>query len=861
MKHILTTLLLAFAFTASGQNTNLQQKYNLPVFASQALSKTYTTTTAASGKYPGFVTWMKWKGATDAEILSVNEVAAAWDNEVWATDGYVAGNVNSAYPQNGCQSRANIDASGIFYAKTNIPLILAFGTYTGGGTGNYTETTTANGGPGSTGGTCIAIDHSTWLKRIFPDRNAMQSASWGDESFNGYSESFTVRGFRLEGGMDNKVHDSSFQSSGIAIWDSGETSTVEKCFASNFNDAGFHNVRGTPSIFYACSAFSNRRYGFWLDGSSLATIVLIGPSGDDNGFGDGTPGALIGGGPGYGREGGGTLSIISAKNESDNVAGRMKGKQRFLDLTGAWNVAVNGVQVYTATPLQEAIAIDWQGFNGSLDVRGMNLINYTNFAKLTSNGKVRAIKSPGNYTPFSAVTNESGFLWASRDLGQGTITPPVDPGPIDPGPVDPPPTGSSSYTGGPFTVNTSTFYVPVNVSKVTKAVFTFKPTSLAYGRILGTGPSLPSLQLYPNGYMYYAGQSVSDIRAVVGKTQTITATLPSINVTGLFQTDASQGGAQQGQFDKVELMGSTATVPPVVVPPVTPPPVTHPTGMVRKIKGINCANGEQFAVAKGFQTAVDALHVTLMRWPGGTVANTYHNADLSTMVSISKASKVDVLWVANVNDGTTAELLAALAAFKSAGVNVVGIELGNECYLKKWQDAFPTVQDYITKCKTFISALDASPYADIPVGIVAAPSADMKDPDSNGTGTDRLNSWNPAVLNAGIGDAVIVHAYASTATVANFLGYASDHFNYVSTISKKPVWVTEYNLLGAEQSPAQSAFIGDMLTMMRNDPNVQFACVHNLAAAGSNNNAITITGSAKKPVAVLTPMGLQLGKE
>ena len=99
------------------------------------------------------------------------------------------------------------------------------------------------------------------------------------------------------------------------------------------------------------------------------------------------------------------------------------------------------------------------------------------------------------------------------------------------------------------------------------------------------------------------------------------------------------------------------------------------------------------------------------------------------------------------------------------------------------------------------------------------------------------------MLNAGIGDAMVVHAYASTATVANFLSYASDHFNYVSTISKKPVWVTEYNLLGAEQSAAQSAFIGDMLTMMRNDLNVQFACVHNLAAAGSNNNAITWSAS------------------
>lgn len=427
----LRTLLLAsiFAFgTVHGQTINLLKDYSLRVFQNPPLKDTYTIAQAKS-KYPNYWTWMTYHGATDAQCMSVDEAAVAWNEAVWKTDGYVAGNVGGAWPKDGNTSRAIIDASGIYYISTQVPLTISMGQYIGAGTGNYTELTTANGGPGTTGGTRIAIDHAGWLKDIFPARNAIQSASWGDNSFYGYSESFVVRGFRLEGGMDNKAHDPSFESSGIAIWDSGETSRVEYVFASNFNDAGFHNVRGTPSIFFGCSAFSNRRYGFWLDGSSLSTVALYSPSGDDNGAGDGSYGAFIGGGSGYGRPGGGTLTIISAKLESDNVQGRMNGHQRFLDLTGLWNVVVVGASVYSKTTLPEAISIDWQDYAGSLDISGVYLIGFKDFAKITSHGKTVVYKSPGNYVPFAANINEQGCAFASRDIGQAAspVVPPIEP--------------------------------------------------------------------------------------------------------------------------------------------------------------------------------------------------------------------------------------------------------------------------------------------------------------------------------------------------------------------------------------------------------------------------------------------------
>lgn len=428
MKNIaLLATAILITFGARSQTIDLQQRYGLNVFASQPLNASYTVAQAKT-KYPDFFTWIKWAGASDAQAMTVNEVAAAWNDAVWGTDGYVAGNKNSAYPQNGCQSRAVIDASGIFYARINVPLTLAHGQYIGGGTGNATETGSNHGGPGSTGGTQFIIDHANWLNTVFPDRNAMQSASWGDETNYGYSESFVVRGFRLEGARDGHAYDPSFRSSGVAIWDSGETSRLEYIFASGFNDAGIHNVRGTPTIIDGCSTFSNRRYGIWLDGGSLNTITIYSPSGDDNGPGNGTPGALIGGTAGYGREAGGTITIIGNKGETNNVQGRKHGDQRFLDLqAGAWNVTITGAWVFAATPQQECIAIDFGTHHGGLDVRGLKYTGFSGALKLTAKGKTTRYSGPGNYIPASFVANETGIVWASRDMGQGSTTPMLPP--------------------------------------------------------------------------------------------------------------------------------------------------------------------------------------------------------------------------------------------------------------------------------------------------------------------------------------------------------------------------------------------------------------------------------------------------
>ncbi|TXH47165.1 MAG: hypothetical protein E6Q97_27800, partial [Desulfurellales bacterium] len=408
MKHLLTSIFLAICLAAAGQNTDLAQKYSLSSFATGPLNKSFTYETARN-KYGAFVQWAEFLGMTRAELLSVNEFAAAWNNEIWSTDGYVAPNVQGAYPQNGCQSRVNINASGVYYAKTNIPCIVAFGKYTGGGTGNYTDAT------GTTGGTQIEVDHAAWLSRIFPGRYLFQTDTWATNTIMGYQESFIFEGFRLEGGWTSKVHDPSFESAGIAIWDSGETSRVEHVYAFGFNSYGFLNVRGTPTIFNGCSAFSCGIGGFGLLGNDLATIALYSPSGDDNA-------ALIFIDGAYDRPGGSTITIVAAKHE--NGKRTPVRDQRLIRARGACNIVVDGASVHSTYTIETLIEVDFQQYLGQIDVRGLRYDGYANMLKHTSNGRTQLIKGPGAYAAVSFVATEQGLVSSTRG---GTVQPPPPP--------------------------------------------------------------------------------------------------------------------------------------------------------------------------------------------------------------------------------------------------------------------------------------------------------------------------------------------------------------------------------------------------------------------------------------------------
>lgn len=520
--------------TASAQTTDhrtfdLQTEYGVTWQHDHTLSQHGYSYAQAKAKFPAWVGYCEYAGWSQSEVLSTREIVAAFDDAEWRSDGYFT---EMPYYPNGMQSRCNIILPHGHFSLDQ-PLIFGQGIIEGQGAGNY-----ASGG-NSTGGTVLELDNANWKTSRFPERLCMRSSTWGDNGSLGYAETFTIRHIRFYGGKDGSLNDASYTAAGIGIWDAGEASGVEYCYAIGFNSYGFMSVRGTPSTFRNCSAFSNGLFGFGLIGNDLSTVTIICPSGDDNG-------ALVGVRGGYDRPGGGTVTIIGAKSESGKRTPYRK--QKLFDGQGAINLNVEGAWVHAIDGPTAVISCDFQTFNGGVSVHGLRHDGYSTALSITKGSTVKTYASPGSYAPYDFVANETGLVWASRSMGGST---PVDPGPIDPGPVDPPPSSGNSF--GPFTM-TSTTCVQVNVPNVTKVKITgLVAKSVNWGRICGTGNNGPSLQIYPTGHIYFNGKRVSTQKVQVNVPYSAELTIPSSTITALWQTDCQQGGAVPGTCEKLEL--------------------------------------------------------------------------------------------------------------------------------------------------------------------------------------------------------------------------------------------------------------------------------------------------------------------
>lgn len=493
----------------------------------QALGYTYAT---AKAKFGALIPWLESLGWSQAEVLGLYEFCAAWNDAFWRGNGYFS---ESPIYSNITGTRCNIIAPHGAY-RLNFPCLVNQGTYEGQGAGEY------SGSPNqSTGGTGLYIDHSTWMNTRAPERFCLKSANWGTDT---YTECCTIKGFRFEGGRTNMIHDPSFVSAGVGMFDSGEASSIQSCYAFGFNTDGFMTVRGTPGSFAWCSSFSNGRYGFGMIGNDLSTTTFIGCSGDDNNF-------LYGVESGFGRPGGGTTTVLGNKSESGKRTPSRK--QGLFKGVGAVNFICNGASLDSTDGTTTAVEVDFQTYNGQVDISGIRQNGIPNALKLTAKGVTKTYLSPGNITPYSYVATEAGLIWSSRTLPiSGSTTPPVDP------PVQPPP--GTKFSGGPYVMNTGTFKVDLTASPVagvTQVVLTnLKCSSLAWGRILGTGSGKPSLQIGTDGYFYFAGSKVAGSpKVTVNVAGTYTLTIPSSTITCLFQTDPNQGGAQMGTLEKLEL--------------------------------------------------------------------------------------------------------------------------------------------------------------------------------------------------------------------------------------------------------------------------------------------------------------------
>lgn len=286
--------------------------------------------------------------------------------------------------------------------------------------------------------------------------------------------------------------------------------------------------------------------------------------------------------------------------------------------------------------------------------------------------------------------------------------------------------------------------------------------------------------------------------------------------------------------------------------------------------GFNAAFAANYAGITGFVPLLRELGACspgfVLRFPGGTLANYTHTSGrgyglvhseianapqsiaeqfakdqsttanhLDTMVALAKDSGAAVLWVANLYTGRLIETVEAIGAFKAAGVEVVGVELGNEWYLTRYRDKYRDVYDYATQAKAWSDEIKRN-WPDMPVGVIVAPSAGMKDADSGRGRAKILSAANEVLRDLKWPDAYVLHSYAQAADPAGHRDALRDHLDTFA----KPVWITEWNLHGTENggTATQLMHYGAMMDMLDEAPKVTVQTLHNLAATGDGYNVV-----------------------
>ena len=257
--------------------------------------------------------------------------------------------------------------------------------------------------------------------------------------------------------------------------------------------------------------------------------------------------------------------------------------------------------------------------------------------------------------------------------------------------------------------------------------------------------------------------------------------------------------------------------------------------------GWNAPKADSFLATKEARDLAMGLHPGLLRW-GGTVSQ--HKADMgevNALVAIAKALDVSVVVTADIYDSSPGQAVSRLLAHLDTRVKVVGVELGNESYLPQYRDRITSVEDYLDKARSLRDAIKALA-PQMPCGIVMAPTASMRDPDSAGVQPKYLQRWNEVVLSATWPDAVVLHCYATPGS-----GYA-DHASAVSAVMRslapRRVWLTEVGIKGICPAKDRKDHYDRMATMATSAGNVDLFCWHSLAGGGEHA-AIRVTADRR----------------
>lgn len=242
---------------------------------------------------------------------------------------------------------------------------------------------------------------------------------------------------------------------------------------------------------------------------------------------------------------------------------------------------------------------------------------------------------------------------------------------------------------------------------------------------------------------------------------------------------------------------------------------------------------------QGVLQKIADLQPSLLRFPGGTVANYYHPEGAgfgfrddemafkekmreikqkqkkrtydaqNDAIKICRSTNAKIIYVANILTGTPEEAIKVLDKFKRNHVEVVGVELGNELYFKEYRKEIPDVEAYIAKCKPFANMLREK-FPTVKIGVLSPKYKDGNKKDQN---TLFYNDWNQKLSQETFYDAVISHYYVDSKscqtgkTKEDVFNCSLSTFNIedrtlLSNIrqhlkgwyNNKEIWLTEYNI-------------------------------------------------------------------
>lgn len=316
--------------------------------------------------------------------------------------------------------------------------------------------------------------------------------------------------------------------------------------------------------------------------------------------------------------------------------------------------------------------------------------------------------------------------------------------------------------------------------------------------------------------------------------------------------------------------------------------------------GFNCSS--LFAITTGNDTALQGqitqIAPGLLRFPGGTLANFTHPSGLGygmratdlvmvegtdvhntvsnmytgeqasisagqitrnylyDVIDMALATDQKVLFVANLLNGTVAEMMTSLNTLVNAGVELAGVELGNESHLRAYESRFGTHDNYIAVAAPYAQAI-TNAYPELPIGVNGYPPGVLKGLGPGGT--QRAHDWNVAVSNASFGDALVIHCYSrpddcnQASVIPNFQCgaefsrvYAREKMTQaldeLSSLGDRDIWITEWNIDGGYShygnSIAQAMFYADMAITMAEHPRVTVSAVHNLLSMDIGYNVV-----------------------